>query len=129
MITPIVTDAITIGSFKNPGQLNLIGDGTVSNVLNINTLSINGKVGINSANGVINYGNSGQVLTSTGANSVPNWANAATTYQLPVASASTLGGIKVGSGLSMNVETSVLSSTSVGGVTLAAVIINAMVYG
>jgi len=75
MITPIVTDAVIIGSSKNPGQFNLNGDGTVSNILNVNTLSINGKVGINSANGTINYGVAGQVLTSSGANAAPIWSS------------------------------------------------------
>jgi hypothetical protein len=75
MITPIVTDAVVIGSSKNPGQFNLNGDGTVSNILNVNTLAVNGKVGINSANGTINYGVAGQVLTSSGANAAPIWSN------------------------------------------------------
>jgi len=79
MITPIVTDAVVIGSSKNPGQFNLNGDGTVSNILNVNTLAVNGKVGINSANGTINYGVAGQVLTSSGANAAPIWSGGSST--------------------------------------------------
>jgi hypothetical protein len=40
MITPIVTDAVLIGSTKQPGQFNLNGDGTVTNVLSVGTLTI-----------------------------------------------------------------------------------------
>lgn len=52
-----------------------------------------------------------------------NWyektATGGGTYELPIASAETLGGIKVGENLSINSETGVLSATGGGGVTVA----------
>ena len=54
-------------------------------------------------------GTSGQVLTSAGSGATPTWATPAT-YTLPTASASVLGGIKVGTNLSID-GSGVLSST------------------
>jgi hypothetical protein len=54
-------------------------------------------------------GTSGQVLTSSGSGTTPTWATPAT-YSLPIASAGSLGGIRVGTNLSID-GSGVLSAT------------------
>ena len=58
-----------------------------------------------------NGGTNGQVPTSNGSGGM-TWTSPAGAYTLPIASATVLGGIKVGSGLSINSGTGVLSATT-----------------
>jgi hypothetical protein len=70
-----------------------------------------GAISVNSS-----YGTEGQVLTTHGAGSVATWTTVSGgggSYTLPIATASELGGIKVGSGLSID-GSGVLTATGGG---------------
>lgn len=102
--------------------------GTYGNASNIPTIVVDAKGRITSistnAVSIITTlaGLSDVTLTSPSANQVlqyngTRWVNGAapTTYTLPIASASVLGGIKVGSGLSIDSVTGVLTASGGGG--------------
>ena len=102
--------------------------GTYGNASNIPTIVVDSKGRITSittnAVSIITTlaGLSDVTLTSPSTNQVlqyngTRWVNgpAPTTYTLPIASASVLGGIKVGSGLSIDSVTGVLSASGTGG--------------
>jgi hypothetical protein len=99
--------------------------GTYGNASNIPTIVVDAKgritsISTNAVSIVTTLaGLSDVTLTSPSANQVlqyngTQWVNGAapTTYTLPIATASTLGGIKVGSGLSIDAATGVLSATA-----------------
>jgi hypothetical protein len=99
--------------------------GTYGNASNIPTIVVDAKGRITSistnAVSIITTlaGLSDVTLTSPSVNQVlqyngTRWVNGAapTTYTLPIATASTLGGIKVGTGLSIDAATGVLSATA-----------------
>jgi hypothetical protein len=101
--------------------------GTYGNASNIPTIVVDAKGRITSistnAVSIITTlaGLSDVTLTSPSANQVlqydgTRWVNGAapTSYTLPIASASVLGGIKVGAGLSINSSTGVLSASGAG---------------
>lgn len=102
--------------------------GTYGNASNIPTIVVDSKGRITSistnAVSIITTlaGLSDVTLTSPSANQVlqyngTRWVNGAapTTYTLPIATASVLGGIKVGDGLSIDAVTGVLSASAGGG--------------
>ena len=101
--------------------------GTYGNASNIPTITVDAKgrvtsISTNAVSIVTTLaGLSDVTLTSPSANQVlqydgTKWVNGAapTTYTLPIATASSLGGIKVGAGLSINPTTGVLTASGAG---------------
>lgn len=144
------TGVVTINAIAGGGGVSSVGitssDMTVSNSpitssgninLSLNTVPVvKGGTGITSfAQGEILFGNSGgtlsklspgtagQVLTTNGPGSNPTWTTAGGSYTLPPATASVLGGIKVGSGLTITGD-GTLSATGGGSGTVTSVAIS-----
>lgn len=93
LIANIKNSAVTFAKMQSVAQGSLVGRGAVgTGVLSVVTIGAGLAL------------STGNVLSATGGGS----------YELPIATASVLGGVKVGSGLSINATTGVLSATGGG---------------
>ena len=101
-------DGIDTGA--NNYSLPIAGTSTLGGVKVGNNLTINSSTGILSADNQLpsQTNNSGKFLSTDGTDA--SWVSISE-YSLPIASSSTLGGIKVGSNLSIDSSTGVLSAT------------------
>jgi hypothetical protein len=105
-----VTSGVTSGSYGSSSAIPILTIDAYGHITAISTSSVNIVSSL--------AGLSDVTLTSPSANQVlqyngTKWVNAAapTTYTLPIATSSILGGIKVGSGLAIDAGTGILSAT------------------